>query len=70
MPVSSVLTPLIAETPYASFMFIPVTGTIDNPQIGKRTIPQLAMFQQIFPDKIATNQETPAPGKLLDRLRR
>lgn len=66
VPVSSVLTPLIAETPYASFMSLDVDGTLDNPRFERRAFPQLAVLQQIFPDKVARQDE---PKRLLERWR-
>ena len=66
VPVSSVLTPLIAESRYATFMSLEVDGTLDNPRIERRAFPQLAVLQQIFPDKVAREEQ---PNRLLGRLR-
>ncbi|MCC6511217.1 MAG: hypothetical protein IT423_19100 [Pirellulaceae bacterium] len=70
VPVSSVLSPLIAETPYASFMSLAIDGTLDNPQIEKRAFPQWAVLQQFFPDKVASTEDTSEGNRLLDRWRR
>jgi hypothetical protein len=67
VPVSSVLTPLIAESRYATFMSLEVDGTLDNPRIERRAFPQLAVLQQIFPDKVGRDEQ---PNRLLGRLRR
>lgn len=67
VPLSSVLTPFIAESRYATFMSLEVDGTLDNPRFERRAFPQLADLQKIFPDKVGS--EEPAPG-LLQRLRR
>ncbi len=66
IPVSSVLTPLVAETPYAPFMTLDVDGTLDNPRIERRAFAQLTSLQQVFPDKIGADQDR---KRLLGRLR-
>ncbi len=50
-PISNVISPLLAESRYATFMLIEVTGTLDNPSMQRRPFPQLeATLQQIFPE--------------------
>lgn len=67
VPVSSVLNPLISDSRYATFMSLEVDGTLDNPRIERRAFPQLAVLQQIFPDKVPSEEE---PSRFLGRLRR
>jgi hypothetical protein len=67
VPLSSVLTPLLPESRYATFMLVQVTGTLDNPHLERKAFPQLeAMQQQIFPDKATA---TAAPRALFSGLR-
>ncbi len=68
VPISSVLAPIIREASYASFMSFHVSGTVDNPQVGRATLPQLNM-RQIFPDKVADSQPVESQGRFLDRWR-
>lgn len=67
VPVSSVFAPIVREASYASFMSFHVSGTVDNPQVGRATLPQLNMMQQIFPDKVADAPES--RSRLLQRLK-
>jgi hypothetical protein len=48
---SQVVTPLLAESRFSTFMMIEVNGTLDNPDMQRRPFPQLeATLQQIFPE--------------------
>lgn len=50
-PIYSVISPLLTESRYATFMLIEVDGTLDNPNMQRRPFPQLeATLQQIFPE--------------------
>lgn len=50
-PIQSVVSPLLSESRYATFMMIEVRGTLDNPIMQRRPFPQLeATLQQIFPE--------------------
>lgn len=58
IPIAQVVSPLLAESRYATFMLIEVRGTLDNPTMQRRAFPQLeATFQQIFPE-IAEKRES------------
>ena len=70
VPVSSVFAPIVREASYASFMSFHVSGTIDNPQVGRPTLSQLNMTQQMFPDKVADTETPESRGRLLDRWRK
>lgn len=51
VPIANVLSPMLAESRYATFMLIEVDGSLDNPIMQRRAFPQLeATFQQIFPE--------------------
>lgn len=65
-PISSLLSPLIADSRYATFMKLEVTGTLDNPKIERLAFPQLTMREQIFPDKLHRDDRS---ARLLSRLR-
>ncbi len=50
-PIYSVVSPLLPESKYATFMMIEVEGTLDNPIMQRRPFPQIeATLQQIFPE--------------------
>lgn len=50
-PIYSVVSPLLSESRYATFMLIEVNGTVDNPIMQRRPFPQIeATLQQIFPE--------------------
>ena len=50
-PIYSVVSPLLSESRYATFMLIEVDGTLDNPNMQRRPFPQLeATLGQIFPE--------------------
>ena len=50
-PIYSVVSPLLSESRYATFMLIEVGGTLDNPVMQRRPFPQIeATLQQIFPE--------------------
>jgi hypothetical protein len=50
-PIYSVVSPLLSESRYATFMMIEITGTLDNPVMERRPFPQIeATLQQIFPE--------------------
>ncbi len=50
-PIYSMVSPLLTESRYATFMLIEVDGTLDNPNMQRRPFPQLeATLQQIFPE--------------------
>lgn len=56
-PIYSVVSPLLSESRYATFMLIEVDGTLDNPNMQRRPFPQLeATLQQIFPEVAQNNQ--------------
>jgi hypothetical protein len=68
VPISSVLTPLISESRYATFMSLEIDGTLDNPRVERRAFPQLAVLQQIFPDKVTGDQPArPLFGRWAER---
>lgn len=51
VPISHVISPLLAESRYATLMKIDVQGTLDNPILKPSHFPQLeATLQQIFPE--------------------
>ncbi|MEZ6136124.1 MAG: hypothetical protein R3C53_14595 [Pirellulaceae bacterium] len=51
IPISNVVSPLLAESKYASFMKFEVTGTLDDPVMQRVPFPQLdATLQQMFPE--------------------
>ena len=51
VPITNVISPLLAESRYATFMMIEIDGTLDNPNMQRRPFPQLeATLQQIFPE--------------------
>jgi hypothetical protein len=51
LPISQLVSPLLAESRFATFMMVEVSGTLDNPQMQRRPFPQIeATFQQIFPE--------------------
>ena len=55
-PIYSVISPLLAESRYATFMLIEVDGTLDNPNMQRRPFPQIeATLQQIFPEVTTAN---------------
>ena len=57
LPIYSVVSPLLAESRYATFMLIEVDGTLDNPNMQRRPFPQLeATLQQIFPEVAQKNK--------------
>jgi hypothetical protein len=70
VPVSSVFAPIVREASYASFMSFHVSGTVDNPQVGRATLPQLNMMQQMFPDKVADAEDPESRAGFLDRWRK
>ncbi len=50
-PIYNMVSPLLSESRYATFMLIEVDGTLDNPNMQRRPFPQLeATLQQIFPE--------------------
>ncbi len=56
-PIQSVVSPLLSESRYATFMMIEVHGTLDNPVMQRRPFPQLeATLQQIFPEVAERNR--------------
>jgi len=53
LPLGQVATPLLAESRFATFMMVEVTGTLDNPAMQRRPFPQIeATLQQIFPEVV------------------
>jgi hypothetical protein len=57
-PIYSVVSPLLSESRYATFMLIEVSGTLDNPVMQRRPFPQIeATLQQIFPE-VANSEKT------------
>ncbi len=70
MPFSSVLTPIVREASHATFLSFHVSGTVDNPQVGRASLAQLNMMPQMFPEKVAEANETQSPSRLIDRIRR
>ena len=51
IPITNVISPLLAESRYATLMKIEVQGTLDNPILRPNHFPQLeATLQQIFPE--------------------
>lgn len=51
LPIGQVASPLLAESRFATFMMVEVSGTLDNPLMQRRPFPQIeATFQQIFPE--------------------
>jgi hypothetical protein len=51
VPISQIVSPLLAESRFSTFMMVEVTGTLDSPEMQRRPFPQLeATFQQIFPE--------------------
>lgn len=60
IPIATVVSPLLAESRYATFMLIEVRGTLDNPSMQRRAFPQLeATFQQIFPELAESSKKDP-----------
>jgi hypothetical protein len=56
-PIYSMVSPLLAESRYATFMLIEVDGTLDNPNMQRRPFPQIeATLQQIFPEVAQKNK--------------
>lgn len=49
-PISSLVSDIIPESPYATFLMIEVNGTLDNPNMQRRTFPQFSAVQQMFPE--------------------
>ncbi len=50
-PIYNVVSPLLSESRYATFMLIEVNGTLDNPVMQRRPFPQIeSTLQQIFPE--------------------
>lgn len=50
-PIYNVVSPLLSESRYATFMLIEVGGTLDNPTMQRRPFPQIEYtLQQIFPE--------------------
>lgn len=70
VPVSSIFAPIVREASYASFMSFHVSGTVDNPQVGRATLPQLNMMQQMFPDKVRDPETLESRNGLLQRWRK
>lgn len=70
VPVSSVFAPIVREASYASFMSFHVSGSVDNPIVGRPTLPQFNMMQQIFPDKVADADTPESRSRLLERWRK
>lgn len=61
-PIYSVVSPLLTESRYATFMLIEVGGTLDNPVMQRRPFPQIeATLQQIFPE--VAQRESLVPWK-------
>jgi hypothetical protein len=57
-PLTAVISPILAESRYATLMMIEVAGTLDNPIMQRRPFPQLeATLQQVFPE-ISERRET------------
>lgn len=51
LPLGPMTTPLLAESRFATFMMVEVTGSLDNPTMQRRPFPQIeATLQQIFPE--------------------
>jgi hypothetical protein len=51
LPVSKIVSPLLAESRFSTFMMVEVSGTLDSPDMQRRPFPQLeATLQQIFPE--------------------
>ncbi|MFO1064684.1 MAG: AsmA-like C-terminal region-containing protein [Pirellulales bacterium] len=68
VPLSSVLTPVLPESRYATVMMFDVDGTLDSPRVTPVAFPQLgAVQQQIFPDK---TEGTRRPRAMLSGFRR
>ncbi len=65
-PIYSVVSPLLTESRFATFMMIEVEGTLDNPIMQRRPFPQIeATLQQIFPEVAQRNS---VEGLVPDRL--
>lgn len=64
IPISQVVTPLLEESRFATFMMIEVDGTLDNPVMQRRPFPQLeATWQQIFPEVANRPRESLIPWR-------
>ncbi|MCA9259713.1 MAG: hypothetical protein KDA61_10960, partial [Planctomycetales bacterium] len=51
VPITAVISPVLAESRYATLMMIEVEGTLDNPIMQRKPFPQLeATLQQVFPE--------------------
>ena len=51
VPISQIVSPWLAESRFATFMMVEVTGSLDNPNMQRRPFPQIeATLQQIFPE--------------------
>ena len=51
VPIGAIISPLLPESRFSTFMMVEVTGTLDSPDMQRRPFPQLeATFQQIFPE--------------------
>ena len=58
-PIYSVVSPLLSESRYATFMLIEVGGTLDNPVMQRRPFPQIEYtLQQIFPEVVQRSGAT------------
>ncbi len=59
-PITATLSPLLADSRYATFMLIKVTGTLDNPNMQPKPFPQLeATIQQMFPELAERRKTNP-----------
>lgn len=57
-PIYNVVSPLLSESRYATFLMIEVSGTLDNPVMQRRPFPQIeATLQQIFPEVVPPQSE-------------
>lgn len=51
VPIGNIISPLLPESRFSTFMMVEVTGTMDSPDMQRRPFPQLeATFQQMFPE--------------------
>ncbi|MBX3423079.1 MAG: hypothetical protein KF752_16100 [Pirellulaceae bacterium] len=56
VPIGQVISPLLADSRFATFMMVEVNGTLDNPEMQRKPFPQLeATWQQMFPE-VASQQ--------------
>ncbi|MFO0941241.1 MAG: AsmA-like C-terminal region-containing protein [Pirellulales bacterium] len=51
VPIGAIVSPLLPESRFSTFMMVEVTGTLDNPDMQRKAFPQLeATLQQMFPE--------------------